>query len=91
MQTDVTDVVDGEYIGHDSLVKMKCKHSKSVTIGHYCVLAIFSKYTNIWFVHLDSDCVLFEKGSKRYKFLVRMVQKKDRKIKEVDLENDENW
>ena len=24
-QTDGADVVDGEYIGHDSLVKMKCK------------------------------------------------------------------
>ena len=41
-------------------------------------------------VHLDSAYVPFEKGSKKYKFLARMVQKEG-KMKEVDLEKDGNW
>ena len=45
-QTDSVNVTDGEYIDHESLVKMQCNHGKSEIIEHYRVLAIFSKYAN---------------------------------------------
>ena len=52
----------GPYIEHGSLVTIKCKRDTHESIEHYRVLAIFSKSYNKWWVHWDSDIVLFEKN-----------------------------
>ena len=55
------------------------------------MLSIFSKYYNKWYVHWESDFVIFDKDSKNYKFLVRMVQLDGGDIKEIDLKKNGLW
>ncbi len=62
-----------------------------MSIASYRVLAIFSKHYNKWYVHWDSDRVLFETGSKKYKVLARMVVKDGSKYSKVELEEGSNW
>ena len=45
------------------------------TVEHYRVLAIFSKFYNKWYIEWDNDRVPFQKGSKKYKILARLLQK----------------
>jgi len=58
---DVERVSDQVYIARGTLVTMKYNRGKSVTTEHYRVLGIFSKHYNKWFVHWDSDRVLFKR------------------------------
>lgn len=82
---------DSQYINRDSLVSMKCKRGKNVSIQLYRVLAIFSKHYNKWFTHWDSDTILFEKDSKKFKILARMVERDGVTIKEVELKKGGDW
>ncbi|KAL9188604.1 hypothetical protein ACHAXT_006982 [Thalassiosira profunda] len=81
----------GLYIERDCIVTMKCKRGKSESVASYRVLAIFSKHYNKWYVHWDSDRVLFEPGSKKYKVLARMVEKNGSNYSEVELEKGGAW
>ncbi len=50
------------------------------------VLDVFSKFYNKWFVHWEKSRAIFEKGSKKHKVMMRMVQNSgDRDLREVDL------
>ena len=73
------------HIKRDSLVKIRCKWNKTESLKYYRVLSIFSKYYNKWYVHWESDFVIFDKDSKNYKFLVRMIQLDEGDVKEIDL------
>ena len=39
------------------------------------MLAIFSKFYNKWYIEWDNDRVPFQKGSKKYKILARLLRK----------------
>ena len=82
---------DGLYIERNRVIKMKCKRGKAESTESYRVLAIFSKHYNKWYVHWDSDRVLFEPGSKKYKVLARMVAKDGTSYSEVELEKGGIW
>lgn len=82
---------DDAYIRRDSLITFKCIRGKSESIEYYRVLGIFSKHYNKWFLHWDSDSVLYKKDSKKYKIMAWMVQRDVLKMKEVVLEKDGNW
>ncbi len=80
------------YVGRDRLFTLKCKQGKTESVEKYQVLGIFSKFYNKWFIHWEKIRVLFEKGSKKYKVMVRMIQDSgDRDLREVDLEKDGKW
>ena len=80
------------YIDRDSLVKMKYKRGRVEHDCYYQVLCIFSKSYNKWFVHLDDEKVPFVQGSKKYKFLVRMMKYAGPNIyEEVKLEKTGEW
>ena len=46
---------------------------------------------NKWYVHWDSDRILFKPSSKKYKVLARMVVKEGSKYSEVELEKGGKW
>ena len=48
---------------------------RSESLELYRVLALFSKTYNNWYVHWDSDQVVYVAGDKKYKMLVHMVRK----------------
>ena len=73
------------------MVQIRCKRGKTELIQCYRVLVIFSKHYSKWYVHWQSDSILFDKDSKNFKFLVRMVQKDEGDVKEVDLKEDGLW
>ena len=63
------------YIERYSIITMKCKQGSTESIEYYGVLGIFSKYYNKWFVHIDSDKIMWNKYCKKYKVLARLIQK----------------
>ena len=77
-----------QYIGRDTLVKVKCKRGRVVTVEWFCVLCLFSKHYNKWYVHWENDRVPFTQDSKHYKVMMRMVEREGNDIKEVELEID---
>ena len=81
------------YIERNSVVKMKCKQGRTTTVESYRVLAIFSKFYNKWYLEWDNDRVLFEKSSRKYKILARMVTQVggSGQYEEVELEKGGRW
>ena len=55
------------------------------------MLAIFNKSYNKWWVHWDSDIVLFEKNSKKYKIMGGMVDKGGVIATDMDLDKIASW
>ena len=82
---------DGVYIRRDTLVTLNCQRGGTISVEYYRVLALFSKHYNKWFVHWDSNCILFQRGSKKYKFLFRKVERDGGEWKEVELEKHGSW
>jgi hypothetical protein len=62
----------------------------TTTLEYYHVLALFSKHYNKWFLHWDEDKEFFDKGSKKFKVLARMVKKEGSSWVDVDLVNGGN-
>ena len=81
----------GIYISRDTLISLPVTRGNTTTLEHCRVLALFSKHYNKWFLHWDGDEVLFEKGSKKFKVLARMVKKEGSSWTDVELVKDGNW
>ena len=77
---------DGVYIRRDNLITLNCQRGGTISVDYYRVLALFSKHYNKWFVYWGSNCILFQRGSKKYKFLFRKVERVSGEWKEVELE-----
>jgi hypothetical protein len=63
----------------------------TTTLEYYCGLALFSKHYNKWFLHWDENKVFFDKGSKKFKVLARMVKKEGSRWVDVDLVKGGDW
>ena len=84
------------WIERDTLVTLKYKQggrNGQETVQYYRVLGIFSKHYNKWFVELDHKKIKFAPGSKKYKLLVRMMEKQSAAgdYEEVQVAKDGKW
>jgi hypothetical protein len=52
---------------------------------------LYSKRYNKWYLHWDDNKVKFERGSKKFKILGRMVIKDGSSWKEIELVKDGKW
>jgi hypothetical protein len=85
------DSSSSDYISRDSLVTVHVTRGSNTTLEHYRVLALYSKHYNKWYLHWDDDKVKFERGSKKFKILGRMVIKDGSSWKEIELVKDGKW
>ena len=60
------------YIEPDGIIAINFKLGETDSIEYYRVLGIFIKYYNKWFVNINSAKILWNKDSKKYKFLARL-------------------
>jgi hypothetical protein len=72
-------------------VTVHVTRGSNTTLEHYCVLALYSKHYNKWYLHWDDDKVKFERGSKKFKILGRTVIKDGSSWKEIELVKDGKW
>ena len=80
------------FIERNSVVSLKCKRGKIVTVEKYRVLCIFSKSYNKWYVEWDNEQVPFQSSSKKYKILARLLkQVNNSQYQEVELKEGGNW
>ena len=80
------------FIERNSVVSLKCKRGKIVTVEKYRVLCIFSKSYNKWYVEWDNEKVPFQSSSKKYKILAWMLKQVNKsQYQELELEEGGNW
>ena len=60
------------YIEPDGIIAINFKLGETDSIEYYRVLGIFIKYYNKWFININSAKILWNKDSKKYKFLARL-------------------
>ncbi len=80
-----------QHIFSVTVIILSVTRGKTTTLEHYRVLAIFSKHYNKWLVHWDQDSVVYQKGSKKFEVLGRMVVNGGSRWWEVEFKEDGNW
>ena len=63
------------YIEPDGIIAINFKLGETDSIEYYRVLGIFIKYYNKWFININSAKILWNKDSKKYKFLARLKKR----------------